>query len=125
MDFGLSEDQREIQRTARQLLSERARPERVREHAEARRFDEALWRELCELGWPGIAIDERYGGQGLGRVELSILCEELGRALAPVPLLASALASTIIEHGGSEEQRERLLPGLASGEAVGAVGVAR
>ena len=125
MDFGLSEDQREIQRTARQLLSERARPERVREHAEARRFDEALWRELCDLGWPGIAIDERYGGQSLGRVELSILCEELGRALAPVPLLASALASTIIEHGGSEELRERWLPDLASGQAVGSVGVAR
>jgi len=97
----------------------------VREHAEARRFDEALWRELCDLGWPGIAIDERYGGQSLGRVELSILCEELGRALAPVPLLASALASTIIEHGGSQEQRERWLPDLASGQAVGAVGVAR
>ncbi len=121
MDFGLTEDQREIQRTARDLLADRARPERVREHAEARRTDESLWRELCELGWPGIAIAEEYGGQGLGTIELSILCEELGRAVAPVPFLPSAMAACVIEHAGSGEQRERWLPGLASGEIVGAL----
>jgi len=124
MDFGFSEDQREIQRTARELLSERAKPERVREHAEAGRMDAALWRELCELGWPGIAVSEEHGGQGLGRIELSILCEELGRALAPVPFLASVLAATVIEQAGSRQQRERWLPGLASGETIGALGVA-
>ena len=122
MDFGLSADQREIQRTARELLAERARPERVREYAEAGRLDEALWRELCELGWPGIAIAEEYGGQGLGLVELSILCEELGRTLAPVPLLPSVLAGVLVEQAGSPEQRERWLPGLAGGETIGALG---
>lgn len=125
MDFGLSADQREIQRTARELLAERARPERVREHAEAGRLDEVLWRELCELGWPGIAIAEEYGGQGLGLVELSILCEELGRTLAPVPLLPCVLAGILIEQAGSPEQRERWLPGLAAGETIGALGTAR
>jgi alkylation response protein AidB-like acyl-CoA dehydrogenase len=125
MDFGLSDDQREIQRTARELLDARARPERVREHAEASRLDDALWRELGELGWPGIAIAEQYGGQGLGLVELSILCEELGRTLAPVPLLGSVLAAAVIEQAGSPEQRERWLPGLASGELIGALGSAR
>ncbi len=125
MDFGLSTDQREIQRTARELLAERARPERVREHAEAGRLDQMLWRELCELGWPGIAISEEYGGQGLGLVELSILCEELGRTLAPVPLLPSVLAGVLIEQAGSPEQRERWLPGLAGGETIGALGTAR
>jgi alkylation response protein AidB-like acyl-CoA dehydrogenase len=125
MDFGLSDDQREIQRTARELLAERARPERVREHAEGRRLDDSLWRELCELGWPGIAIAEQYGGQGLGLVELSILCEELGRAVAPVPLLPTVLASTVIEQAGSEEQCSRWLAGLAGGELIGALGTAR
>jgi alkylation response protein AidB-like acyl-CoA dehydrogenase len=125
VDFGLSEDQREIQRTARELLAERARPERVREHADAGRTDGELWRELCELGWPGIAVAERYGGQGLGMVELSILCEELGRAIAPVPFLPTVLAATLIEQAGSESQRERWLPGLASGERLGSVGLAR
>jgi alkylation response protein AidB-like acyl-CoA dehydrogenase len=125
MDFGLSEDQREIQRTARELLAERARWERVREHAEARRSDEALWRELCELGWPGIAVAEEYGGQGLGTVALSVLCEELGRVVAPVPFLPTVMAAALIERAGSEEQRERWLPGLASGEILGAVAAAR
>jgi alkylation response protein AidB-like acyl-CoA dehydrogenase len=124
MDFGFTDDQREIQRTARDLLSERAAPERVREHAEAGSMDRELWRELSELGWPGIALPEDHGGQGLGRIELSILCEELGRSLAPVPFLPSVLAATLIEHAGSPEQRERWLPGMASGQIKGALGTA-
>jgi alkylation response protein AidB-like acyl-CoA dehydrogenase len=121
MDFGLTDDQREIQRTARDLLTERAKPETVREHAEAGTTDTVLWRELCELGWPGIAIDDSYGGQGLGQIELSILCEELGRVVAPVPFLPSVMAAAVIEQDGSPEQRERWLPGLASGETIGAL----
>jgi alkylation response protein AidB-like acyl-CoA dehydrogenase len=124
MDFGFTEDQRQIQRTARELLAERARPDRVREHAEAGTTDQALWRELSALGWPGIAVAEDHGGQGLGRIELSILCEELGRCIAPVPFLPSVLAATVIEHAGSPEQRERWLPRLAAGEITGALGVA-
>jgi alkylation response protein AidB-like acyl-CoA dehydrogenase len=124
MDFGFTDDQRDIQRTARDLLGERAKPERVREHAESGRMDTELWRELCELGWPGIAISEEHGGGGLGLIELGILCEELGRSLAPVPFLPSAMAATVIEHGGSPEQRGRWLPSLASGESIGALGAA-
>jgi alkylation response protein AidB-like acyl-CoA dehydrogenase len=126
MDFGLTDDQREIQRTARELLAERAKPERVREtiesHPPAGTTDTALWKELCELGWPGIAISEPYGGQGLGTIELSILCEELGRTVAPVPFLPSAMAACVIEQVGSPEQRERWLGRLASGETIGALG---
>jgi alkylation response protein AidB-like acyl-CoA dehydrogenase len=122
MDFGLSDDQRDLQRTARELLGSRATPERVREHAEAGRADDALWKELGQLGWPGIAVAEEHGGQGLGSVELAILCEELGRAVAPVPFLPTVLAATLIEHAGSGEQRARWLPALASGELTGAAG---
>jgi alkylation response protein AidB-like acyl-CoA dehydrogenase len=122
MDFGLTDDQREIQRTARELLRERASPDRVREHAESGRSDDALWQELCDLGWPGIAVAEAHGGQGLGAVELTLLCEEVGRAVAPVPFLPTALAATLIEHGGSDEQRGRWLEGLASGQLRGAAG---
>ena len=125
MDFGLTDDQRDIQRTARDLLSERASFARVREtiesHPPARSTDTALWKELCDLGWPGIAISEEYGGQGLGTIELSILCEELGRTVAPVPFLGSVMAACVIEQAGSEEQRERWLPGLALGETIGAL----
>jgi alkylation response protein AidB-like acyl-CoA dehydrogenase len=122
MDFGLTDDQRDIQRTARDLLADRAKPERVREHAEAGTTDLELWREIAALGWPGIAVAEAYGGQGLGAVELSILCEELGRVVAPLPFLPSVLAATLIEHAGSDDERARWLPGLASGELRGAAG---
>src|ERR687895_2265574 len=99
--------------------------ERVRELAEAGQYDEATWRELCELGWPGIFIGEEHGGQGLGTVELIILMEELGYALAPLPFLSNAAAGLVLQAAGSEEQKERWLPGIASGEARGTVAVMR
>jgi len=123
--FDLSDDQRTIASTARELLAARSPFERVRSVAGEGRYDDALWRELCELGWPGIAIAERYGGQGLGAVELAVLLEELGYAVASVPLLGSALAASAIEHAGDSEQRARWLPGLASGELTGAFGGVR
>src|SRR6202021_975477 len=115
MDFGLTDDQRDIQRTARDLLAERATFARVREHAEAGTTDTALWKELGALGWPGIAISESNGGQGLGTIELSILSEELGRVVAPVPFLANAMAACVIEQAGSDAQREGRVPGPRSG----------
>jgi alkylation response protein AidB-like acyl-CoA dehydrogenase len=112
MRFDLDDDQKEIQRTARELLAGRATWERVRTAAlERDGFDEPLWRELCELGWPGIAVPEEQGGQGLGTVELAVLAEELGYAVAPVPFLGTALAAL----AAGDPAR------FASGEAVGAL----
>src|SRR3954451_868624 len=122
MDFDLTQDQQEIKTVARELLAARSPWAKVREAAEAREYGGALWGELAELGWPGIAVAEEHGGQGLGAVELAILCEELGRSLAPVPFLPPVLAATLIEHAGSPEQQARWLPGLASGELSGAAG---
>ena len=88
MDFDLTDDQKEIKRVAKELLADRSPFAKVREAAESGEYDDALWRELCELGWPGIAVAEEHGGQGLGAVELAVLLEELGYACArdPVPL---------------------------------------
>jgi alkylation response protein AidB-like acyl-CoA dehydrogenase len=124
MNFDFSDDQQAIKRTARELLAERFTLARVRELAEAGAYDDGAWRELAELGWPGIFIDERHGGQGLGMVELVILAEELGYALAPSPFLSNALAGLLLAHAGSHEQRERHLPGIASAERPGTVGIA-
>ena len=124
MRFTLSDDQQEIKRTAHDLLANRSTMAKVREAAEAGTYDDGLGRELGELGWPGIAVGEEHGGQGLGIVELAVLLEELGYACAPVPILGTALAALAIEHAGSPEQQERWLPGLASGELRGALGTA-
>src|SRR6478672_6163275 len=118
MRFTLSEDQQEIKRTAKDLLAARAGVAQLREHAEAGTYDDALWKELGELGWPGIAISEEHGGQGLGLVELCVLIEELGYACAATPFLGTALAALALEQAGRTEH----LRSPASGEARGAFG---
>jgi alkylation response protein AidB-like acyl-CoA dehydrogenase len=125
VNFDFSDDQHAIKRTAKDLLADRFKVERVREHAEAGTQDDAAWKELAELGWPGIFIEEEHGGQGLGIVELVILLEELGYALAPLPFLSNAAAGLVLQAGGSEDQKARWLPGIASGEARGTVGIVK
>src|ERR1700745_1125298 len=122
MDFDLTEDQREIKSVARELLAARSPVARVREAAEAARYDDALWHEIVELGWPGIAVPEQYGGQGLGPGDLAVLLEELGYACAATPFLSTAVAAAVIAAGGTDEQRERWLPGLLAGGGRGGVG---
>jgi alkylation response protein AidB-like acyl-CoA dehydrogenase len=124
VDFDLTEDQREIKAVARELLSARSPFAKVREAAEAGEYDAELWKEIVALGWPGIAVAERYGGQGLGAVELSVLLEEVGYACAATPFLSTAVAAAVIQAAGSDAQRERWLPGLASGELRAGVGAA-
>ena len=125
MNFDFTDDQQAIKRTANELLAARFKPEKVREHAEAGTYDHDAWKEMSELGWAGIFIDEDHGGQGLGIVELVILMEELGYALAPVPFLSTAAAGLVLQHAGTDDQRSRWLPGIAAGEVRGTAGVLR
>ena len=122
MHFDLNDEQQEIKRTAHEFLASRFKPEKVRELADADSYDDGLWREISELGWPGIAIAEDDGGQGLGMVELSALLEESGYVCAPSPLLGTAGTALVISAAGSDEQRSEWLPKLASGEATGSFG---
>jgi alkylation response protein AidB-like acyl-CoA dehydrogenase len=124
VDFDLTDDQKEIKNVARELLTARSPLSKVREAAEAGAYDRELWQEIVGLGWPGIAVAERYGGQELGAVELAVLLEELGYACAATPFLSTAVAAAVIQAAGSDEQRERWLPGLASGELTAGVGSA-
>ena len=74
---------------------------------------------MAELGWPGLALPEEWGGQGLGIVELAVLFEEMGYALAPSPLFSNTIAGLALALCGSDEQRERFLRPLADGELRG------
>jgi alkylation response protein AidB-like acyl-CoA dehydrogenase len=120
--FDFDDEQAEIKETARQFLAARFNAEKVRELAESGSYEDGLWSEVSELGWPGIAIAEEHGGQGLGMVELVVLCEELGYACAPLPFFANAAAGIAIEKAGSDEQQAASLPGIASGAGRGAIG---
>src|SRR5437588_8057798 len=122
MDFDLTDEQKEIKQVAHELLASRSPFSKVREAAESSAYDPALWQELVELGWPGIAVSAEHGGQGLGAVELSVLVEELGYACAATPYLSTAAAAAVIEATGTPEQRSKWLPGLASGEQTAGIG---
>ncbi len=127
MNFDFTDDQREIQRTARELLIARSSFASVRAVAESssREYDAGLWEELVGLGWAGIAIPEAYGGQGLGLLELAIVAEQLGWAATPSRFLSNALAAQLVLGAGTERQRELLLPEIAVGRETATVGVAR
>jgi alkylation response protein AidB-like acyl-CoA dehydrogenase len=121
VNFDYSDDQQAIKSTAHDFLAARFKPEKLRELAEAGKYDDAIWKEICDLGWPGIFIPEELGGQDLGVLELAIVSEELGFALAPVPFLSNAAAGLAVQRAGSDEQKQRWLPGVASGEELGTV----
>jgi alkylation response protein AidB-like acyl-CoA dehydrogenase len=121
VNFGFSDEEQAIKDTARELLAKRSPLSKVREAAESHSYDDALWNEIRELGWPGIAIGEENGGGGLGVLALALLCEEIGYACAATPFLSNALAGIFVERAGSDEQRARWLAGIASGEARGAM----
>ncbi|MFD4525410.1 acyl-CoA dehydrogenase family protein [Streptomyces sp. NPDC058470] len=126
MDARFTAEQEEIRRTLRELLVKRCGPEEVRAAVRSPDgYDPALWDALAQqLGLPGLALPEAYGGVGCSVTELALACEESGRALAPSPLLSTAvLAAPLILALGTEAQRAELLPCLASGELTAALAV--
>ena len=122
MYFDLNDEQTQIKRTANEFLASRYKPERIRELIEAEHgFEQSDWEEMAELGWPGLALPEEYGGQGLGIVELAAVFEEMGYALAPSPLLSNTVAGLALALCGTDEQKDEFLAPLAAGEKRGTV----
>ncbi|WP_372748578.1 acyl-CoA dehydrogenase family protein [Litorivivens sp.] len=125
MNFDFSEDQKFIQEQARNFLSSECSTARVRQTLEGEQaYDQALWQQIVELGWPATAISEEHGGLGLGYLELCVIAEELGRSLAPVPFIASVyLATEAIKLAAAPQQQASWLPQLACGDWVGCLAV--
>jgi alkylation response protein AidB-like acyl-CoA dehydrogenase len=120
MYFDLNDEQQAIKSTAHDFLAARYKSERIRQLAESDHgIEQADWEEMAELGWPGLALPEEWGGQGLGIVELAVLFEEMGYAVAPSPLFSNTIAGLALAHCGTDEQRERWLRPLAAGEQRG------
>ena len=121
MEFAFSEEQAMIAETAQSFFAENATSERTRAAMVADGIDRQLWGDFCqELGLGGILVPEEFGGAGLGHVELAIVAEAAGAQVAALPLLNLAIVSAMIAAGGSDEQKEKWLPKLASGEVIGA-----
>src|SRR5215470_15439135 len=118
MDFGLSEDQELLQRSAAEFLASECPPSFVREVArDEEGLPRGLYRQMAELGWCGLIIPEQYGGAQLAMLDLALLAEQLGRALVPGPFFSSAVLATLtILNGGTRAQKRAWLPRLATGE---------
>lgn len=121
MNFDLSDEQKMLAEQARGLLAERSPYDRLRKLIDGdEEWDEPLWRELAGMGFLGANLLEEHGGSGLSELDLAMISQELGRANAAVPFFSSiVLAADAIRLAGSDAQKERWLPRLASGEVVG------
>lgn len=117
MDVRFTEEQNLLRESARSFLERECSMEFVRRMIDDERgYTDGLWNRAVELGWTGLACEERFGGAGLGMVELAVLMEESGRALMPGPLFSTvALGASAISLAGSDEQKADLLPRVADG----------
>ncbi len=126
MNFDFSDDQKSLKDQARKFLADKASPKvtrRVLDDASVS-YDEALWRGVAEMGWLGAAIPEEHGGLGLGRLELCVLAEELGRAVAPIPFSSTIyFFAEALMLAGNDAQKAALLPKVAAGEIIGCFAV--
>jgi len=122
MDLVITEEQQLLRDSAREFVSASQPLRRIRmlrDSKDPTGFSLALWAEMAQLGWTGILFPEKYGGSGLGYSELAVVMEELGRGLMPEPMLSTVLlGGNAILLGGSEEQRQNLLPPLIAGKLL-------
>jgi alkylation response protein AidB-like acyl-CoA dehydrogenase len=122
VNFDFSDDQKALKDQARKFLSDKSSAKAVRavlENADVS-FDKALWKGVAELGWLGVAIPEEHGGLGLGRLELCVLAEEMGRAVAPIPFASTLyFFAEAMMLAGSDAQKGAVLPKVADGSVIG------
>lgn len=126
MSFVLNEEEQMLRDSARAFLDDRSPVSalrKLRDEASPDGFDRALWKEMGDMGWCGILIEEAYGGADMGYAAAGFLLREMGRSLTSSPFLATAvLAASALRYAGTDAQKENWLPKIAAGEAV--IGVA-
>lgn len=126
MNFEFSEEQNLLREQAQGFLTDNSPPAVARKVLESdAEYDESLWQKIVDMGWTATVIPEEYGGLGLSYLELCVIAEELGRAVAPVPFSSSVyLATEAILMAGTDAQKDKWLPKLAAGEAIGTLAMA-
>ncbi|MDD5095742.1 MAG: acyl-CoA/acyl-ACP dehydrogenase [Dehalococcoidia bacterium] len=120
MNFGFEEIQDMLRKDARRFLNDKCSKSFVREMEEDERgFDQALWREMADLGWMGLVFPEEFGGQGMTFLDLAALLEEMGRACLPGPYFSTVILGGLpILEAGSKEQKQEFLPKISRGEMI-------
>jgi len=124
IDFGLTEDQEALQRAAREFLAAECPPALVRDTAgDGDGIPRALYKKMAGLGWMGLVVPEREGGLGLSTLDLALVLEELGRAVAPGPFLPTQLVIAALLRAGTPAQRAAWLPRFLAADAFGTLAV--
>src|SRR6185503_20916144 len=120
MNFNPTQDQEALRDLARKILGDHSTDDRLKSlKASNEWLDRQTWNALAQASLLGVAIPEALGGSGLGIIELGLLCEEVGRAVAQVPVLASLVLGALpIAEFGSTAQRQAYLPGVATGTTI-------
>ncbi|MGH9243434.1 MAG: acyl-CoA dehydrogenase family protein [Acidimicrobiales bacterium] len=121
MNFAFSEEQEELRRIVRQFLEAKSPESEVRRlMATAEGYDADVWRQMAEqMGLQGLVVPEEHGGSGFTYIELVVVLEEMGRSLQCAPYFSTVvLAGNALVHGGTEEAKKELLPGIAAGETI-------
>jgi alkylation response protein AidB-like acyl-CoA dehydrogenase len=124
MNFDFSDDQKFLRSEARKFLEANCSTAQVRKvlDDDGRAYDAALWQAVAAQGWLGAAIPEEHGGLGLGHLELCVIAEELGRAVAPIPFASTVyLLAEAVMLAGDDAQKAEILPRIAAGEVIGAL----
>ena len=125
MDFGLSEEQQQLKESARAFLSGECPTAFVRKTmATDDGYPRELYEHIAKLGWTGLIVPEKFGGAGLGMLDMAMVLEEGGYAAMPGPFLfSSMLAASALKLSGSEKLNSKWLTALAEGRAIGTVAV--
>ncbi|MCH7738142.1 MAG: acyl-CoA/acyl-ACP dehydrogenase [Chloroflexi bacterium] len=119
MDILPSEEEQMLKNLAREFLEAEISTAMVREmELDDLGYPPALWKQMADLGWLGMALPEQYGGQGLPITYLGLILEEAGRVLAPVPLHSTSVAALTIVSDGTEQQKQDILPAVSDGGMV-------
>src|SRR2546426_12839843 len=123
MDFGFSQEQEMLRATARKFLENECTSTFVRARmAEPAGVTDEFWTKLAEQGWLGLVYPEQYGGAGLGFVDLTVLMEEMGRAVMPGPVFSTLLGGLTILETGSDAQKKEWLTEDDRGRGRGGAG---
>jgi len=119
MDILLNEEEEMVKRSAREFLEIECPPNLVRDmETDEKGYPPDLWKKMADLGWLSLAFPEKYGGQGAPITHLGLIMEEVGRAIAPVPLHSTMVAALTIARNGTEAQCQELLPRVGNGELI-------
>jgi alkylation response protein AidB-like acyl-CoA dehydrogenase len=119
MDVLLTEEEKMLQRSAREFLEAECPTSLVRAmETDDKGYPPDLWQKIAELGWLGMALPEQYGGQELPLLYLGIIMEELGRVIAPLPFHSTMVAALTVARDGTAAQRQEVLPAVARGEMI-------